>query len=252
MLRDAGDELSLDFDNGTVQSRMSRAEPTRLLLEYTRLMMGFLLFQPQPARIAMIGLGGGSLAKYCGRRLPDSDFTAIEISPAVLELGGVFAIPPLGPRFHVLCDNGADYVRRAGPPLDVLLVDGFDRDGQPPDLCSSAFYDACRSRLADGGVLCVNLHRDEPSCQTWIDRIGTAFAGQMVLVEADASDNTIAFAAEAPFPPHFHTLVERLRQLEAAHPVALATTLRKITQYRPRRAANAPRSRVSAGKRPRS
>ena len=44
-------------------------------------MMGFLLFQPAPARIAMIGLGGGSLAKYCALKLPEADFTAIERRP---------------------------------------------------------------------------------------------------------------------------------------------------------------------------
>src|SRR3546814_6338557 len=40
---------------------------------------------------------------------------------------------------------------------DVLLVDGFDRDGQPAQLCSSQFYRDCRSRLNPGGVLVVNL-----------------------------------------------------------------------------------------------
>ena len=32
-------------------------------------MMGFLLFKPQPRSIGMIGLGGGSLAKFCYRYL---------------------------------------------------------------------------------------------------------------------------------------------------------------------------------------
>ena len=33
--------LWLDFGDGAVQSRMLRADPSRLMLEYTRLMMGF-------------------------------------------------------------------------------------------------------------------------------------------------------------------------------------------------------------------
>ena len=75
-LREEHGELWLHFEDGNVQSRMLQAEPARLVLEYTRLMMGFLLFAPAPARIAMIGLGGGLLAKYCALRLPDVDFTA--------------------------------------------------------------------------------------------------------------------------------------------------------------------------------
>jgi spermidine synthase len=134
ILRDADGSLALEFDNGTVQSRMLQAEPVQLVLEYTRLMMGFLLLHPAPTRIAMIGLGGGSLAKYCWSKLPEADVTAIEISPEVIALREVFSIPPDGRRFRVRCEDGAAFVGRDAPPLDVLLVDGFDRQGQPAQL----------------------------------------------------------------------------------------------------------------------
>ena len=52
---------SLMFSHGEVQSRMWTKDPSALNLEYTRIMMGFLLFDPAPRRIAMIGLGGGSM-----------------------------------------------------------------------------------------------------------------------------------------------------------------------------------------------
>ena len=58
-IRDENDEISLFLGSPTLQSRMSKSDPTRLLLEYTRLMMGFLLFVPHPRHITMIGLGGG-------------------------------------------------------------------------------------------------------------------------------------------------------------------------------------------------
>src|SRR3546814_9122322 len=62
-----------------VQSIMSIDDPDRLMLDYTRQMMGFLLFNPSPQTIEMIGLGGGSLAKYCYKYLPDVSITAVEI-----------------------------------------------------------------------------------------------------------------------------------------------------------------------------
>jgi spermidine synthase len=224
-------ELCLRFDDGTVQSRMLQSEPTRLVLEYTRLMMGFLLFRPAPARIAMIGLGGGSLAKYCARRLPDAEFTAIEISPDVIALRDAFGIPPDGPRFRVVCDDGAAFVRRDGEPLDVLLVDGFDRDGQPDDLCSAAFYDACRDRLAPGGVLVVNLYADDAGYGGRVDHLHEALEGRVVVVRADGSDNEVAFGGgDASFPPTFGELLARRRALGASHPVGLDVTLRKIVQ----------------------
>jgi len=150
-------------------------------------MIGFLLFRPAPARIAMIGLGGGSLARYCASKLPDADFTAVEVSAAVIALRDRFGVPPDGPRFRVLCEDGAEFVRRPGPPLDVLLVDGFDREGQPERLSTAAFYDACRDRLTAGGVLVVNLHSGDAGDAACVGRIGTAFAGRRKVVESRAS-----------------------------------------------------------------
>lgn len=228
---------SLCFEDGTLQSRMIRDAPGWLVLEYTRLMMGFLLFQPAPARIAMIGLGGGSLAKYCGRKLPRADFTAVEVSPEVIALRRSFEIPPDGPRFRILCADGAEFVRGDMEPLDVLLVDAFDRRGQPEQLCTPAFYDDCRERLGDGGVLIVNLYADDSDCDSRVERIRESFAGKIAVIEAEESANKIVFAGSTtPFPPAFPDLVERLHQLEESHPVGLDVTARKLLESTGRRA----------------
>lgn len=245
-LCDADGERSLRFGDGMAQSRMLRRDPARLLVEYTRLMMGFLLFQPAPARIAMIGLGGGSLARYCRRRLPDADFTAIEISAAVVAVRDEFDLPPDGPSFRVVHGDGAAFVRRAGAPLDVLLVDGFDGSGQPESLCSPAFYADCRARLAPGGVLVVNLLTD-PATGARARRIRAAFAGRTVVVRADGSENAVVFAGtDAAWPPAFPDLVARRRMLEASHPVDLGATLAKIVASP--RAGTAPRRRRRTGR----
>ena len=247
IVREESGSLSLDFENGAVQSRMLRADPTRLVLEYTRRMMGVLLFRPAPERIAMIGLGGGSLAKYCAQKLPDADFTAVEISPQVIALRETFGIPPDGPRFRILLEDGATFVRREGEALDVLFVDGFDRGGQPEDLCSAAFYDDCRGRLGAGGVLAVNSYGDDPDYGLRLDRLRDAFEGRIVVVDVDGSDNRVVFAGTDPsFPPAFGELVERLRALDASHPVGLDVTLRKILQYAEPRNAGRRRRRAAA------
>ncbi len=239
LLCDEDGELSLHFNLPTIQSRMRKSEPDWLVLDYTRTMMGFLLLRPNPQRIAMIGLGGGSLAKYCLRKLPDADFTAVEISPEVIALRDEFGIPPDGPRFRILCDDGANHVRDETVVADVLLVDGFDGEGQPAQLCSAAFYDACYARLRSGGILAVNLCGDDPAHDSYVSRIAGSFSGKIVLVGADEGDNKIVFAGkgEERFPPPFSVLAERLRVLEPGHPVGLDDTARQILQYgQPRRA----------------
>lgn len=209
--------VSLHFDDASVQSRMRLASPDELVLAYTRVMMGFLLLAPEPARVAMIGLGGGSLAKACHRVVPGADFTAVELSPEVIALRDVFGVPPDGERFRVLHGDGAAWVSRPepGPALDVLLVDGFDRAGQPPALCSAAFYAACAARLRDGGVLVVNLNADATGYGSYARRIREAFAGHLVVVETADRMNKIVFARRGRPVPPLDVLLARAEAFEA-------------------------------------
>ena len=66
--------------------------PSELAVNYTRTMMGFLLFNQHAVNIAMIGLGGGSLLKFCYLHLPTTHFTAIEINPDVIALRHEFEV----------------------------------------------------------------------------------------------------------------------------------------------------------------
>ena len=72
VILDTSSERCLYFTQANLQSVMSLDEPDALIAAYTRKMMAFLLFNPAPKRITMIGLGGGSLAKFCYRNLPRS------------------------------------------------------------------------------------------------------------------------------------------------------------------------------------
>jgi spermidine synthase len=188
------DTRALHFSICEIQSRMQVLHPYALDLAYTRTMMAFLLFVPRPEALAMIGLGGGSMAKFCHRQLPDTRVEVAEINPHVIALRGQFQVPPDDARFQVRRADGADFVREARDRLDVLLVDGFDHEGQPPALCSQAFYDGCRTALRAQGVLVVNLHTAHPEFLRHVARIERAFDGEVLLVGDKACSNTIAFA----------------------------------------------------------
>ena len=67
---DDGKSRFLYFNVRLMQSEMSLKAPNDLAIRYTQKMMAFLLFQPHPKRIVLIGLGGGSLIKFCYQRMP--------------------------------------------------------------------------------------------------------------------------------------------------------------------------------------
>ena len=196
---------SLHFSKDQMQSQMNLHQPDVLTLDYTKTMMGFLRVVRNPRHIAMIGLGGGSLAKYCYRKLPDANITVVEINPHVIALRKEFLIPDDNERFKVIEADGADFVRDAEPEFDVLLVDGYDLAGQPPQLGSQAFYDHCHALMMNQGVMAVNLHGFHPLYGVLIDRINRAFESNTAEVAANKDGNVIVFAGKN-IPISAHTL----------------------------------------------
>lgn len=186
--------VTLYFQIGSVQSQMREDAPGDLVLSYTRTMMAFLLFKRSPQHIAMIGLGGGSMAKWCYRHMPHADITVVEINPHVIVLRERFWIPEDDHRFRVLCEDGADYVARTSRQTDVLIVDGFDIDGQPPELCSQRFYDDCYQALTSSGLMIVNLCGYED--RLILARIRKSFHDQVLAVIPDDGDNLIVLACK--------------------------------------------------------
>ena len=187
---------SLHFSKDQMQSKMRNSQPDALELDYTKTMMGFLRVVRQPRHIAMIGLGGGSLAKYCYRKLPETQITVIEINPHVIALRKEFLVPDDDARFKVIETDGADFVRDAEPEFDVLLVDGYDLAGQPPQLGSAQFYENCYALLTSPGVMAVNLHGFHPLYGLLIDRINRCFESNTAEIAANKDGNVIVFAGK--------------------------------------------------------
>lgn len=211
------DARTLYFSVSAIQSRMQIQRSDALDLEYTRLMMGFLLFAPAPAQIALIGLGGGSLVKFCHRHLQRSALTVAEINPHVVALRDAFEVPPDDARLRVITTDGAHLVRDTHERFDVLLVDGFDTDGLPKALRSQRFYDNCADVLQPGGLLVVNLHNDRVNCDTWVERIRRSFAGSVLLVDDSDASNRVVFAWQGELgTPHTAASIARRAGISAA------------------------------------
>ncbi len=190
--------LILRFDMATVQSALRLSDPNALELEYTRMMMRCLIFCAAPQSILMIGMGGGSLAKYCHKTLPSADITVVEINLNVIALRDRFQVPPQSDRFRVVQADGVDHVRdglSSGVRHDIILLDAFHFDGAQESISSRAFFRACRATLGTHGVLVVNLDGDPAQCQPVLARLGEAFDGAVWSVLVEATSNRIAFCA---------------------------------------------------------
>lgn len=211
-----------------VQSAMSIDDPDRLILDYTRRMMGSLLFNPSPGAIEIIGLGGGSLAKYCHRYLPDTSIIAVEIDPDVIAVREQFFVPPESERFEIVCDDGAEFVRRDTRSCNILLVDGFDKDGQPAQLCSSKFYRDCHSRLKPGGILVVNLCDDHWKHTSILSRIRECFECTIDLPMKIGMNRIIFAFRDGRLPSDLTALLRTAGDLDRIHPISFSLLANEI------------------------
>ena len=186
---------SLHIGGLAIQSAMRTAAPDMLALHYTQAMMAFLLFNASPEQILMVGLGGGSIAKFVHRRMPDTCMTVVELRDEVVRAArSWFDLPADDERPSVVIADGAKYLPEHPDAADVLLLDGFDDGEQPAVLCSRKFYEAAFAALRPGGLMVVNFMADDPKLEIFMERIQAAFGVPPLRLPAADGVNMIAIA----------------------------------------------------------
>lgn len=233
--------LSLYFTLSLVQSSMQINRPDHLDLAYTRKMMAFLPFYPRPKGLLLLGMGGGSLAKFCHRHLPRADITVVEIDPDVIAFRDAFKVPADNERFRILCGDAAAYLPSHDRRTDVIMVDAFDGLGIAPELSSPDFYAQAYNKLSANGILVMNLAGDKAGYDDPLAQLAHCFDDRVLSLKVRDGGNQIAFAFKNPgFHPQWGRLkpvaVELERKLGLEFPWYL-----EMLQKNERRAVNLPR-----------
>ncbi|MCK9285291.1 MAG: spermidine synthase-like protein [Rhodocyclaceae bacterium] len=226
---DDGERRYLHFDGCLIQSAMRLEAPNALDLRYTQKMMSFLLFQPRPRRILLIGLGGGSLVKFCHYRLPATQMTVLDNNPDVIALREAFLVPADGPNLDVLEADGAEYLARAEKNIDVLLVDAFDRTGYAPGLANQEFFEQAKAALTGSGTLVVNLAGDKTTYAGLIGMAMQVFDDRVIVFPVREDDNHVLLAFKNPtFEPNWRRLQVAAKGLRAKYGLDFPDFLEKI------------------------
>jgi spermidine synthase len=229
---------SLHLGGDAIQSSIRLDAPDELALDYTRAMMAFLLFHPAPRDVLMIGLGGGSMARYIHQRMPGTRTSVVEINAKVLAAArSMFHFPADDARLKVNIACGAEYLSQQSESADVLLVDGFDDGKQPTVLCTQAFYDSAHAALRTGGVMVVNFMAEEKKLDAYMQRIENSFDGYVASLLAEDRVNIIAFGFKRhPRQLAWAELKKRARLLKKLHDLPLdefVAGLKKLNPHTP-------------------
>lgn len=203
---------SLHFGTAPRQSSMRLDDPIPLVLGYTRAMMTALLFNPRPRSALIIGLGGGSLAKFLLHHFPQCRIDAVELRESVVRLAHAWFALPEDPRLAVHIDDAARFIQ--GPDArgdyDLLLVDAFHHQGMDTTVSESAFLGACRDLLLPEGVLAINLWSDQKSAtRATLRTLAGHFGGHALRLPVPGKGNVVGLGPATPVP------ARRLRDYDA-------------------------------------
>lgn len=222
---DNGDSRSMHFGTFPRQSSMRLSDPTALELSYTQAMMASLLLNPDPKRVLVVGLGGGSLVKFLLHHFPDCQVDVIEYRSDVVEVAqSFFGVPTDNPNLSIHLGDGYLHVSRCfyetDLSYDLLLVDAYDHDGMAASVGVQAFFDACAGILTNNGVMSINLWGSERAMFNQnMQRINQSFENRTMILPVENKGNVIALAT------HFEVKHAELKQMRA-HVEALESRYR--------------------------
>ena len=157
---------ALHFGTSPRQSAMALDNPGRLELAYVRAMLCPLPFTGDPRKVLLVGLGGGSLARFLLEQFADCRVEAVERRAGVVELAhGFFGLPRDGRlQVHVAdaCRLVETWSRAQAEAFDLILVDAYDHLGMDASVNAADFFGGCARLLHPLGALSMNLWGTHP------------------------------------------------------------------------------------------
>jgi len=207
--------LRFGSPDGANQSIVSLSNPEAVPSRYIRIAALGVVMTPKLDRILMLGLGGGTYATLLHRHLPELAIDAVEIDPVVVEAAkGFFGVKEdLRLRIHV--QDGAKFIRNAEPFYDLVFLDAYSGKGLPRDLSSPAFFDAVRAKVADRGVVVLNLFKQRGREQSLLDIFQTRFPHTACIRTSDDL-NLVVFGKTAAMPSRTELTAAARRFAEAS------------------------------------
>jgi spermidine synthase len=221
----------LHFGSEWILGAMRIARPWALELEYTRELMLPLLLRPStwPASVLQVGLGSASITRFLHRYRPQARITVVEIAPRVVAAARqFFKLPEDSLRLRVEIADGFDYLATNRRRFDLLQLDAYDADARAGMLDTAPFYHLCRERLADNGLVAINILTGRRGIAASLARLREAFGDEVAVLAPSEAGNTVAIAARKPFRLDAKKLRASAAALKAQGGLDLTPTLDRM------------------------
>jgi spermidine synthase len=238
-VKDTDDIRSLHFGSEPLQSAMSLKNPDQLHLDYAKAMIGWLLFKEiNDDDILLMGLGGGSLAKYLLQNFPNCRLEAVEYRASVAEIAHDYFALPRDHRLNVVIDDGAHYVKERlnlqQEFYSLIMLDAFDATGMAQSLCNLEFFTMCQAMLKKDGILIVDLWNTNEQFKQLFSWIGSLFNAKLLFLPVQGMVNVIGLFFHSDTPIYSRRILQRRAiQLEKIYHLPFKQFLKDLIAYNP-------------------
>jgi spermidine synthase len=184
------------------------------------LVLPFAALDRPPRRVTILGNAAGTTSRAYEEFFPSTRVDGVEIDGELSEIGRRY-FDMNNPRLHLYHEDARPFLRRIDARYDVISVDAYRQPYIPFYLATKEFFELCRERLSDGGVLVVNA--GHPEGQDDLEEVLTATMAEVfpnLLRDPIEPTNTLIVASESPL------LAERLRAAVPGLPSGLRRTAR--------------------------
>lgn len=209
---------SLRFEmHGARQSVVKPGDPDHLELAYARAIPAVFTWKPEPRRILVVGLGGGTLPMFMRRHLPESDIDAIELDPAVVEVARSHFGFRDDARLKAHVGDGRRWIERArGGRYDLIVIDAFSAHEVPYPLATREFLLAVQQSLTADGVVIANMwgRLANPLYDDMVATYLSVFPAVSVM-DIAGSGNKLVLASRSTAVPDPQESIERASRLNA-------------------------------------
>lgn len=214
----------------TQQSCMLVDDPQKLVFNYTKMLFSSLLVNPNPERILIVGLGGGTMSNTLHQLFPEATITNVEIDPAVIKVARSYFGFFENEKITSVVQDGRIFVKRAAlkkQQYDWIILDAFNGDYIPEHLMTKEFLQETKQLLSNNGVLTANTF-SVSRLYNFESATYEAVFGDFFNVKNSKNSNRIILTSEQPLPAN-DIIAERAAAL-APKLAVFGVDIEKISQ----------------------
>jgi spermidine synthase len=210
-----------------IQTQVDLDDLRRHQLEYTELSFCGLLYQSEPKRVLVLGLGGGVIPRDLRYYYPDAVIDIAEIDEAIVPVAKKYFAFAEDEKMKVHVDDGRMFIKKQlrleeSPRYDLIILDAFNGDYIPFHLMTQEFLEEVKAVLAPEGVVVANVFYDNLLFDAeWVTFLAV-FEHCQVFMGKDSGNAMLVSTGPAGRPLEVKELVDRARALHEKRPFAFS------------------------------